>query len=179
MDTSLSKTLAYWLRHAPEEAGLTMDRAGYVPVTQLVEALREHRWSSMDRERLVRMIDDPEVERFERRGRKVRAVYGHSVDVEGEYPEIDPDFPLFHGTSRDAWPTIRTQGLQPMSRQYVHLSRAVEEARRVGGRHDDRPVILRVQAPDDTVEHSFFDAGPVILTPSVPAGWLEPINEGR
>lgn len=179
MEERLSRTLSYWLRHAPGDADLDMDRAGYVSLTGLVKALQRHRWSGMDRQRLVRLIDDPEVERFERRGEKVRAVYGHSVDVAAEYPEIDPDFPLFHGTSRDAWESIQTEGLRPMNRQYVHLSRTVEEARRVGRRHDVRPVILRVQAPHGPEGRPFFDAGPVILTPSIPPGWLEPIDEDR
>lgn len=176
VDTSLSKTLSYWLRHAPEDAKLEMDRAGYVALEDLAEALRRHRWPGMDCERLRGLIDDPDAERFERRGDRVRAVYGHSVEIQADYPETEPDFPLYHGTSRSAWSTIRREGLRPMNRRFVHLSRTVEEARRVGRRHDAQPVVLRVQPTDDTVDHPFFDAGPVVLTPSVPPGWLEPAD---
>lgn len=176
MDTSLSKTLSYWLRHAPGDANLGMDRAGYVSLEDLAEALREHRWPGMDRERLVELIDDPDVERFERRGDRVRAVYGHSVEIQADHPQIEPDFPLYHGTSRSAWSVIRREGLRPMGRRFVHLSRTIEEARRVGRRHDDHPVLLGVRPSNDTVDRPFFDAGPVVLTPSVPPRWLEPID---
>lgn len=178
MDTALSKTLSYWLRHAPEDAGLEMDRGGYVDLVELVRALRRASWPGMDRDRLAALVDDPDVERFERRGYRVRAIYGHSVEIQADYPEIDPAFPLYHGTSRSAWSAIRREGLRPMNRRFVHLSRTVPDARRVGRRHDEDPVVLGVEPVDDTVEHLFFEAGPVVLTPFVPPGWIDRLEDG-
>jgi len=176
VEPSLSKTLSYWLRHEPGDADLDMGRGGYVSLEALARALRRRRWPDMDPQRLAELLDDPGVERFERRGDRVRAVYGHSVEVEADLPPIDPDFPLYHGTSRSAWESVRREGLQPMGRQYVHLSRSVGAARRVGRRHDTSPVLLSVHPPNDTVDHPFFDAGSVVLTPRVPPGWLGPVE---
>jgi putative RNA 2'-phosphotransferase len=92
-----------------------------------------------------------------------------------DYPEIDPEFPLYHGTSLDAWRSIREQGLRPMSRQYVHLSRTRTEARRVGQRHAESPVLLTVK-PEGSHHRKFFRAGPVVLTNRVPPQWLTPIE---
>lgn len=178
MDTALSKTLSYWLRHAPEDAGLDMDLGGYVELADLVRALRRDRWPGMDRDRLAAMVDDPDVERFERRGERVRAIYGHSVDIQADYPQVEPEFPLYHGTSRSAWSSIQREGLRPIKRQYVHLSRTIADARRVGRRHDQNPVVLGIEPVDDTVDHPFFEAGPVVLTPSVPPGWVERLEDG-
>lgn len=172
METKLSKTLSYLLRHNPGEGNLEMDPQGFVNVDSLLDALADRGWSALDRDTLVEKLDDPSVERFERRGSAVRATYGHSVDVEPEYPKIKPDFPLYHGTSPGAWSSIREEGLKPMNRQYVHLSRSIEEARRVGHRHASSPVILRVE-PGESETPPFYRAGPVVLTDYVPVDWLE------
>lgn len=172
METRLSKTLSYFLRHAPGDADLEMDEQGYVSLESLLEALRDEGWDSLDRESFIQRLDDPEVERFERRGSAVRATYGHSVEVEPDYPEISPEFPLFHGTSPEAWRSIRKEGLKSRSRQYVHLSRTVPEAERVGRRHSTNPVILRIIAEPD-FEATFYRAGPVVLSEYLPPEWIE------
>jgi putative RNA 2'-phosphotransferase len=172
VDTDLSKTLSYFLRHEPEEGNLSMDEQGYVSAEELVTVLRDRKWPDVTAEQLLETVEDPDVERFERLGDRIRASYGHSVDVTLEHPEIRPPDELYHGTSRSAWESIREEGLKPMGRQYVHLSRTVEEARRVGHRHDSSPVILTVH-PDETSSHDFWKAGPVVLTDFVPPDWIE------
>ena len=39
---------------------------------------------------------------------------------------------------------ILNEGLKPMSRQYVHLSKDIETATMVGKRRDEEPVILEI-----------------------------------
>lgn len=176
MNTGLSKTLSYYLRHVPEEGDLEMDPQGFVSLDQLLELLRREKGRDLDRQVFIDQLDDPEVERFERRGEAVRATYGHSVEVDLEYPEVDPDSPLYHGTSPRAWKSIREEGLKPMNRQYVHLSRSIEEARRVGHRHASDPVILSVK-PEPQHSLTFYRAGPVVLTERVPPPDLELFEE--
>jgi putative RNA 2'-phosphotransferase len=53
---------------------------------------------------------------------------------------------LFHGTSPQAWVAIQREGLQPMGRQYVHLSADIVTAEQVGRRKSATPVILIVDA---------------------------------
>ncbi len=172
MEVKLSKTLSYLLRHHPGEGNLEMDPQGFVNLDSLLSELSSRGWSELDRESLAEKLDDPDVERFERRDSAVRATYGHSVDVNPEYPKIQPEFPLYHGTTPEAWSTIREEGLKPMNRQYVHLSRNVPEARRVGSRRTSSPVVLQVE-PENGGDREFFRAGPVVLTTSVPGNWIE------
>lgn len=173
METKLSKTLSYLLRHNPEDGNLEMDPQGFVALDSLLDALAERGWRELDPESFMDTLDDPSVERFERRGTAVRATYGHSVDVDPEYPEIQPEFPLYHGTSPDAWTSIKSDGLKPMNRQYVHLSRTVEEAARVGKRHADSPIILSVK-PSSQTTVTYYRAGPVVLADHVPPDFLVP-----
>lgn len=171
METALSKTLSYYLRHSPGDGNLEVDEQGFVDLDDLVETLRDEGWE-LDREGLIERIDDPDVERFERVDTVVRATYGHSIGVEPEYREIDPDFPLYHGTARGGWSSIREEGIKPMNRQYVHLSWNREEAIRVGRRHDSNPVILRIDPPEGA-DATFYEAGPVVLTDFVPSEWID------
>lgn len=170
METGLSKTLSYFLRHNPAEGNLDVDEQGFVDLEDLLTTLRENGWD-MSREDFIERLDDPGVERFERMGSAVRATYGHSIEVEPEYQKIDPDFPLFHGTSRRAWESIQNEGIKPMNRQYVHLSRTRDEALRVGRRHDNNPVVLTIE-PGFGGAGPFYEAGPVVLTEYVEPEWI-------
>lgn len=177
METGLSKTLSYLLRHSPGDAGLDVDEQGFVPIDELLDAVRSRGWEQLNREGFIERLDDPEVQRFERHGTVVRATYGHSIEVDLDYPEIDPAFPLYHGTSPDAWSSVREDGLKPMSRQYVHLSRTIDEAQRVGQRHCNDPVLLEI-IPAETGNPSFYRAGPVVLTDYLPPEWLSKYKDG-
>lgn len=53
---------------------------------------------------------------------------------------------LYHGTAPRNLESIRAEGLQPMSRQQVHLSGTRRTARAVGERHTAEPVVLAVDA---------------------------------
>lgn len=155
-----------------------MDPQGFVPLEELLDLVRSEKNWKISREEFIERLDDPDVERFERRGDAVRATYGHSIDIEMDYPEIDPEFPLYHGTSPEAWGLIREEGLRPMSRQYVHLSGTREEARRVGHRHSQSPVLLAVE-PGGSHQWTFYRAGPVVLVEEAPPEWLTPIENSE
>ena len=103
------------------------------------------------------MATDPKG-RFERESRSggdsIRAAYGHSVAVNLEddggdgNDDSDSEVParLFHGTDPANRESILSEGLQPMGRQKVHLSETVHEAREVGSRHADSPLVFEVDA---------------------------------
>lgn len=156
-----------------------MDPQGFVEVDQLVEALRNRSWPHLTVDELIEALDAPDVDRFERRDTVVRATYGHSVEVDLEYAEIRPEFPLFHGTTPEAWSSIKREGLKAMSRQYVHLSNSVEDAFRVGRRHTSDPVILQIEDGPEQKETGFYRAGPVVLTEYVPPGWIEEFDSSN
>ncbi|TYT62040.1 RNA 2'-phosphotransferase [Natrialba swarupiae] len=143
------------LRHFPDDAGLELDERGWVDYDDLVSAIeRQYEWAR-DRHLEAVVETDPKG-RFERTGDgadgktehddRVRAAYGHSVDVSLEPTDAPVPDELYHGTAPGNLESIRSEGLRPMSRQHVHLSGSQEAARTVGRRHASDPVVLVVDA---------------------------------
>jgi putative RNA 2'-phosphotransferase len=60
--------------------------------------------------------------RFERDGDRIRATYGHSIDVDLEPTDAPVPDVLYHGMPRRNAEAIREEGLRSMGRQTVHLS---------------------------------------------------------
>ncbi|WP_435177457.1 RNA 2'-phosphotransferase [Halorussus sp. AFM4] len=148
----LSKFVSGALRHFPADAGIELDDRGWTDYDDLADAVaRKYDWAG--REQLDAVVATDPKGRFEREtgrdgGGRVRAAYGHSVDVDlddtGDGGEV-PDR-LFHGTDPDNLDAILAEGLQSMNRQEVHLSATPAEAREVGRRHAADPVVLEVDA---------------------------------
>ena len=106
-------------------------------------------------------------------GRRIRARYGHSVPVDlGHDPQLPPET-LYHGTVAAALEAIAADGLQPRSRQQVHLSEDVHTARQVGARRG-RPIVLEVAAGRMAADgHRFTRAADGIwLVDHVPPAYL-------
>src|SRR5690242_11033301 len=142
----LSRTISYALRHNPAEFGLTLDAEGWVTVEDLLAALRKRssKWNSLRVDDLTRMIAQSEKQRFDMRDGKIRAFYGHSVELKMQHESAVPPALLYHGTTPQAAKIIRSEGLKPMERQYVHLSADEETARQVALRRTQHPVILHI-----------------------------------
>ena len=143
----LSKFLSGALRHFPDDAGITLDDAGWTPYKELVDAAVS-RYDRAQPEHVDAVVATDQKGRFERDGERIRAAYGHSVDVEldgtrGTSEDV-PDT-LFHGTARRNVGSIREEGVVPQGRNEVYLSETVEAARRVGNRHGD-PVVFEIDA---------------------------------
>ena len=152
----LSTYLSGALRHFPDDAGLRLDRAGWAAYEALVDSVeRRYDWAGEPAVSAV-VATDPKG-RFETREpggtKRIRAAYGHSVDVDLDWAhdddagrEHDDDIPetLYHGTAPRNLDTIGEDGLKPMGRQCVHLSGSQAGARAVGQRHADDPVVLAV-----------------------------------
>lgn len=135
------KRLAYALRHHPEVARITLEPGGWADLDDLLAGLG---WS---RPILMELVEGDDKGRYElsEDGRKIRALHGHSVDVDLGYEPVTPPPVLYHGTATRFVSSIESQGLLPMRRQFVHLSSSEEEAVSVGARHG-RPVVLQVDA---------------------------------
>ena len=91
-----------------------------------------------------------------------------------ELKEQEPPEFLYHGTADRFLESIMSQGLKPMSRLYVHLSRDAETAYKVGQRHG-KPVVLKVhtgQMARDGFQFYLSENG-VWLTGKVDAKYLE------
>lgn len=174
--TALSKEVSYALRHAPWKYGLELDEEGFVPVEQLLSALNEeHRHDRpVTEDDLAEMIARSEKTRHEIRDGKIRALYGHSVPMRVRKEPAAPPATLYHGTARRFLDAIMSEGLRPMSRQYVHLSVDVETAVEVGKRRDPRPVVLAVDAASASRDGINFYIGneKVWLSDPIPARYL-------
>ncbi|MBS7397438.1 MAG: RNA 2'-phosphotransferase, partial [Ruminiclostridium sp.] len=144
----LSKEVSYALRHAPWEYELELDSEGFVPVTQLLQALNENNryGRPVTVSDLERIIECSDKKRHEIIGDKIRALYGHSIPMHISKEPVTPPDVLYHGTTHKALSAIMNDGLKPMGRQYVHLSVDTDTAVQVGKRRDDAPVILCIDA---------------------------------
>ena len=174
-----SKFLSYVLRHNPEALSLALDPGGWADVETLVDRARAD-GRSIDRALLQRVIAHSEKERFTLSPdeTKIRANYGHSIDVDLDLTPTPPPEHLYHGTAQQTLPTIQDDGLRPQSRQYVHLSNTQDEAIRVGSRHGT-PVVLTVDAQrlHDAGQSMYRATDAVWLTDRVPPDFLQGPND--
>lgn len=145
-----SKFLSMLLRHKPEEANLKMDKHGWISVDELV---KNTNISQEELEEIVR-TDDKERYSFSEDKKMVRANQGHSIPwVEIEFEEVSVDDImtlggyLYHGTGKQNKQSILKNGINKGDRNYVHLSRDVKTALKVGKRHGE-PIVFRVKALD-------------------------------
>ena len=169
-----SKLMSLLLRHKPELGGLTLDPAGWAHVDALLGAMaaKGHRLTRDDLNDLVAHNSKKRFA-FDEGGTRIRAVQGHSIDVDLGYESTVPPDELFHGTVARFLPSIRSQGLRPQSRTHVHLSGDTAAAAIVGKRRGE-PVILTIDSAAMHGDgHLFYlaDNG-VWLTASVPADYI-------
>ena len=143
-----SKEVSYALRHNPSLYGLHLDNQGFCLISELLQAIngKNNYERNVNKDDLLEMIEKATKKRFEIVGDKIRALYGHSFDKVIEYNEVSVPDVLYHGTSHDVLDKILYEGLKPMTRQYVHLSKDIYMATIVGKRRDEEPVILAVDA---------------------------------
>ena len=145
--TDLSRAVSHALRHEPWLYELELDEEGWTLVETLVKALAEEpRWRGLSPVQLQAMIEHAPKQRHEIHGDRIRALYGHSLPGRiAKTPGMPPPR-LFHGTATDTVPAILTDGLQPMQRQYVHLSVDRATARSVGHRKSTNVSVLVIRA---------------------------------
>ena len=131
--TSVSKYLSKYLRHAPDELGLTLQPGGWVPVDDLLEAA-DRGGFPITYDELVECVETNDKQRFsfDVTGELIRANQGHSVEVDLQLEEREPPEVLYHGTVARFLASIMAEGLDKGKRHHVHLSKDVETARKVG-----------------------------------------------
>lgn len=142
----ISKFLSLVLRHKSETIGITLDKNGWTPVTDLIEKLGTA-GTSIDFSILKHVVDTNTKKRFAFNDTfdKIRASQGHSITIELGYEQQVPPEILYHGTAAQHIESILSTGLNKGSRHQVHLSADTTTAFNVGKRHG-KPVILEVAA---------------------------------
>ncbi len=141
----VSRLMAYILRHSPEEFGLKPDVEGFVPLSELVRALRTV-YPDVTEDFVWEIVERDSKGRYEIRDGKIRARYGHSFPVSLNHEEDTESRVLYHGTPRRNLARIMREGLRPMRRQFVHLSTSRSEALETGRRHGKDVVLLIINA---------------------------------
>ena len=170
-----SKFLSLILRHEPERVGLKLGDAGWVSVSELLDAVNRH-GNPLSLEQLEHVVATSDKKRyaFSEDGQRIRANQGHSVEVDLQYPPQQPPEILYHGTATRFVDGIRKDGLQKMERHDVHLSAETKVTLQVGGRHG-KPVLLTIRAGDmHRAGHVFrCSTNGVWLVSSVPPEFIE------
>jgi len=142
---TVGRYVSYLLRHNPDD--LEMDEEGFVELDELISKVRR-RFPTADRILLTEIVNQSERKRFEIVGENIRALYGHTVDVQMKLQEDHETTLLYHGTTPQAAREILEKGLQPMRRRWVHLSPKVQIAQEVGKRRTSNPVVLVIDASE-------------------------------
>lgn len=178
----LSKYISYLLRHDPN--GLNMDSEGWVSVDELLEHLNRNReeYNEVGLKDIEFIVNEDEKRRYSMRREYgvwfIRANYGHSIEfVDINYKGTKPPKVLYHGTSPDVLEAILAEGLKPMERKHVHLTRNTGTAYKTGRRHSHKknPVILEVNAEkmyEDGMKFYKLEQG-LWLTKEVPPKYIK------
>jgi len=166
----LSKSIAYALRHKPEEFGLAMSTSGWVSVSELAKAMSTKFQETITIEQITQVVTSDSKGRYVLEKGEIRATQGHSFPVELGLAPSTPPGVLYHGTVSRFLRSIFEQGLISGSREYVHLSAMKATATQVAARRGT-PVLLEVNttaAIQSGVEFFLAENG-VWLARAVPA----------
>ena len=168
------KFIAYILRHNPSAAGIELDAHGWADVNALIEGVCKT-GRSLDRQTLDKIVETDNKHRFDFNGdrTKIRANQGHSFEVDVQMEELAPPDILYHGTAEKYVESIRAHGIDRKNRNYVHLSKDVQTAIKVGSRHG-KAVVLKIDAKRMHGDGYVFllSANGVWQTEHVPYGYV-------
>lgn len=175
----LSKYLSLVLRHNPAAAHITLDEHGWADVEELLAGMNAA-GSRIDRDILKEIVSTDNKQRysFNQDETLIRANQGHSIPVDVELKEQEPPEFLYHGTADRFLGSIQKEGLKPMSRLYVHLSKDMETALKVGKRHG-KPVVLKIHSKEmyrDGIQFYLSENG-VWLTKKVDVKYFEIVED--
>lgn len=141
----LSRYISYLLRHHPEDLDLKMDSEGWVNARELIKKINDSSKYHISKQILEEIVANDNKGRFVFSGSGhdfIRACQGHSIKTLNlKFEEKEPPEVLYHGTSTRYYQIIKTEGIKPMTRQYVHLSKDLETAEKVGTRHGELKII--------------------------------------
>ena len=171
----IGKFIALILRHRPDAIGITLDEHGWAKVEELIAGIsRNYDFNMAMLEDIVKS-DNKQRYSFNDDKTLIRANQGHSTkSVNINFEEVDWDKmkgKLFHGTGEKFMESIMNTGIEPRSRQYVHLSCDVNTAIKVGSRHG-KPIILDIDTDEMKKRGAklYKSENNVYLTKNVPVG---------
>ncbi|HKZ89959.1 MAG TPA: RNA 2'-phosphotransferase [Thermoplasmata archaeon] len=144
----LGRTMAGVLRHFPERYGLEMDKHGWIDLRDFITAvqIRNKRFRFLRPHHIVGLVETDPKGRYQFLDGKIRATYGHSLELDLDLPtENIPDL-LFYPTTEEEFHLLSEAGLRPSDRKMVHLSATYEAALEAGRVRIQSPIVLEVDA---------------------------------
>jgi putative RNA 2'-phosphotransferase len=174
----ITRSLAFMLRHQPEKFDLVLDKEGFGELDDVVRALGERLGEQVESADVVAAIEGGDRPRYELRGTKIRALYGHSIPVEPGEPSQPPEF-LYVGIDARDLQRAQQFGLRGGRRRFLHLALSAEDAREAGRRAAREYAILQVFAMDAWEEGvNFYDRKTLYLCEQIPTQYLDVLERG-
>ncbi|MBE5956388.1 MAG: RNA 2'-phosphotransferase [Lachnospiraceae bacterium] len=177
----LSIYLSFLLRHKPEDAGLPMDKHGWVSVEELIDGINRTGKYKIDGQLLCEIVKEDKKGRYRYNedGTRIKACQGHSIPwVEPELTMMEPPEYVYHGTTTEAWEKIMASGaVNKMSRHAVHTQADVEKAWQSAFRWKKKPVVLKIAAGRMHQDGYLFGVSDnqVWCTEMVPVSYIEDV----
>jgi putative RNA 2'-phosphotransferase len=175
-----SRFLSWALRHAPDKIGLRLDTQGWADVADLIDCARSA-GIALPEAVIQEIVETEDKGRYSMSPdrRRIRASYGHSVDIDLGLRSEMPPSSLYHGTATRFLDLVMARGLTPGRRRFVHLSTNTHIAGKVGSRHG-KPVILEIDAEAMHGEGFEFyrTAAAIWLVRNVPSGFIRVVGFG-
>jgi len=176
----LGRIMAGVLRHFPERFDLDMDDKGFVDISQLVDSVKRRRsqFHWLRAHHVTAVVETDPKGRYQIKEELLRATYGHSIDVELDFPVDDVPDSLFYPSSQEELDILLETGLLPSDRKSVHLSHTFKDAMVAGIHRVKEPIILEIDAKncmDDgiMIQHA---GTTVYITKEVPPKYLKVLD---
>ena len=144
----LGRILTGILRHFPDRYGLSIDPHGWISLPQIVRAIsqRHPAYQWLRAPHLVAIAETDAKGRYEVRDDRVRATYGHTLEVDPDLPTENIPDQLYYPVTAEEAGIVLEVGLKPSDRRKVHLSKTAEDARSAGAVRTPDPIVLEVDA---------------------------------
>lgn len=169
----ITRSLAYMLRHKPEQFDLELDPHGYAPIGDLLHALTERLGERIHAEDLEDAVNAGDRRRYEIVDDRVRALYGHSIPIEPG-PESQPPEVLFLAIPTRDVAQAQRFGLRGGRRSFLHLALTPEEAIETGRRLARDYTLITVHAAEAYDQGvPFYDRKALFLAEELPTDFLE------
>ncbi|KAK5580067.1 hypothetical protein RB653_000080 [Dictyostelium firmibasis] len=151
---SLSKSLAYVLRHGAAKEGLTINSEGFIRVDDL---LKNKLFSNTNIKEIQEVVDTNDKKRFHMELKSdgiyyIRANQGHTLESVDQVEmtqvlSVDQVGTVFHGTYRKHLQSILSEGLKRMDRNHIHLVNKIEGQEITSGMRGSCNMIIYIDVP--------------------------------
>jgi len=148
----VGRTLAAVLRHGKYD--LEMDSEGYVRVKDIVRLIQDRnpRMKWFRPHHIEALVDTDTKGIYQLLGESIRAMYGHTVNVELNLPIDNVAAVLFKAVPAEDYDALMKNGILPNERAKVHLSRTFDDAYRAGLMILEEPMVLAVNTERNAEE---------------------------